>query len=439
MKMINPCYKLKYRFLLVFIVLVNICFFFQHQIFALEKPQTHHILLEQHYPLISKEELVNFYSEDRLNIKIKLNSEPSYNSYSDSHLNTKIKNPPSNLLGVYFDGGTREHQDNCYTLDDLKQINNNANNMYIFYDNTNYCDIYVNLKYNQNIYFDTFKKNWKVPSEWRPWFWSYGEWRNNWYNKKTPTEKGYCLLKYGSQGFKLKINIDEKESILAIPFYAIDDILQDDNNFFNIKNFALKTYLGDGIYVDYNQPILTFKTNNDLGDFFNGVYEAAGYVPIVGTVLSGLELTEGLMQENKEQMIEGGVDLAVDVITAGLGKVFKGGTKIASKTITKGVTKKAAKETTKKTFKSVLLRLSQKTVKKILQSKIADKLNIDTIDPIEMIKNAIKQEVIKPDPIILDLNENTKLTIIPKAKISYSINSDDHIIIIDHEGDVIES
>ncbi|PQP79728.1 effector protein [Candidatus Phytoplasma phoenicium] len=45
----------------------------------------------------------------------------------------KIKNPPHNLLGVFFDNGTRDDEDDKYTLEDLKQMGNGAKNMYIFW------------------------------------------------------------------------------------------------------------------------------------------------------------------------------------------------------------------------------------------------------------------------------------------------------------------
>ncbi|MGE9276290.1 MAG: SVM family protein [Candidatus Phytoplasma pruni] len=45
----------------------------------------------------------------------------------------KIKNPPRNLLGVFFDNGTRDDEDDKYTLEDLKNMGNGAQNMYIFW------------------------------------------------------------------------------------------------------------------------------------------------------------------------------------------------------------------------------------------------------------------------------------------------------------------
>nr|ABU55743.1 hypothetical protein precursor [Potato witches'-broom phytoplasma] len=45
----------------------------------------------------------------------------------------KIKNPPHNLLGVFFDNGTRDDEDDKYILEELKQMGNGAKNMYIFW------------------------------------------------------------------------------------------------------------------------------------------------------------------------------------------------------------------------------------------------------------------------------------------------------------------
>ncbi|CAP18649.1 conserved hypothetical protein [Candidatus Phytoplasma mali] len=45
----------------------------------------------------------------------------------------KIKNAPHNLLGVFFDDGTRIDEDDRFTLEELKQMGNGAQNMYIFW------------------------------------------------------------------------------------------------------------------------------------------------------------------------------------------------------------------------------------------------------------------------------------------------------------------
>ncbi|MDV3166491.1 MAG: effector protein ['Waltheria sp.' little leaf phytoplasma] len=59
---------------------------------------------------------------------------PSYNSELEEFgMIWKIKNPPENLLGVFFDAGNRDNTDNKYTLEELKYIANNAKNMYIFW------------------------------------------------------------------------------------------------------------------------------------------------------------------------------------------------------------------------------------------------------------------------------------------------------------------
>ncbi|MEK0309358.1 effector protein [Candidatus Phytoplasma citri] len=59
---------------------------------------------------------------------------PSYNSELEEFgMIWKIKNPPENLLGVFFDAGNRDDADNKYTLEELKYIANKAKNMYIFW------------------------------------------------------------------------------------------------------------------------------------------------------------------------------------------------------------------------------------------------------------------------------------------------------------------
>ncbi|MDO8054210.1 effector protein, partial ['Opuntia sp.' phytoplasma] len=61
-------------------------------------------------------------------------SEPCYNgTVATSAIMWTIKNPHHNLLGVYFDDGTRDDEDDKYTLEDLKKMGNGASNMYIFW------------------------------------------------------------------------------------------------------------------------------------------------------------------------------------------------------------------------------------------------------------------------------------------------------------------
>ncbi|KOR75717.1 hypothetical protein CPX_001277 [Candidatus Phytoplasma pruni] len=314
-------YKFKY-FFLSFFILLSVFFLFNHQALALvqknnesSKPQIHLVLLEQPYPLVTKEQLVNNYTTKYLNKTLQLNSSPCYNATSNNNLNTVIKGAPSNLLGIYFDGGIRENKNNCYTLNNLKQMINDVTNIYLFYDNTCYNDVTMQTQINKNFYFDKHKQHWEVPSEWRPWFWSYEKWRNHWYNEKTPTEKGYFLVKYGSQGFKIEVNIDEKETMCSIPEHAIGSVL--DNNFSKIKNLTengLKTYLGDGIYIDYDKPFLTFTTNNWFNDAWNVSHNVISFIPIVGTTIDvslGLfDVLESFVQDNPEQRINSTLDIA---------------------------------------------------------------------------------------------------------------------------------
>ncbi|MDV3167934.1 MAG: SVM family protein [Candidatus Phytoplasma stylosanthis] len=59
---------------------------------------------------------------------------PCYNGNMESFaMIWKIKNPPRNLLGVFFDNGIRDDEDDKYNLEELKQIGNGAHNMYIFW------------------------------------------------------------------------------------------------------------------------------------------------------------------------------------------------------------------------------------------------------------------------------------------------------------------
>ncbi len=64
-----------------------------------------------------------------------------YNSQiiqSTVFFNSRIKEPPpQNLLLVYFDGGTRDKANNCYSLEALKNLGNGAQNMYIFWQDEN--------------------------------------------------------------------------------------------------------------------------------------------------------------------------------------------------------------------------------------------------------------------------------------------------------------
>ncbi|MGL9687279.1 MAG: hypothetical protein ACQBVK_00500 [Candidatus Phytoplasma sp. TWB_XP] len=60
-----------------------------------------------------------------------------YNSQiiqSTVFFDSRIKEPPpQNLLLVYFDGGTRDKANNCYSLEALKTLGNGAQNMYILW------------------------------------------------------------------------------------------------------------------------------------------------------------------------------------------------------------------------------------------------------------------------------------------------------------------
>ncbi|MEC4558638.1 MAG: SVM family protein ['Conium maculatum' witches'-broom phytoplasma] len=62
---------------------------------------------------------------------------PCYNAnLAEASVMWQIKNPPTNLLGVYFDGfATRSDEDKQYTLEELKQMGNGSKNMYIFWKN----------------------------------------------------------------------------------------------------------------------------------------------------------------------------------------------------------------------------------------------------------------------------------------------------------------
>ncbi|MEC4559050.1 MAG: effector protein ['Conium maculatum' witches'-broom phytoplasma] len=60
--------------------------------------------------------------------------QPCYNADLDQFsIVWKIKDPLPNLLGVFFDNGTRFDEDNKYTLEELKNMGNGAKNMYIFW------------------------------------------------------------------------------------------------------------------------------------------------------------------------------------------------------------------------------------------------------------------------------------------------------------------
>ncbi|AYJ01296.1 effector protein [Candidatus Phytoplasma ziziphi] len=59
---------------------------------------------------------------------------PRYNgNIAEFAMIWKIKNPPHNLLGVFFDNSTRDDEDDKYTLEELKQMGNGAESMYIFW------------------------------------------------------------------------------------------------------------------------------------------------------------------------------------------------------------------------------------------------------------------------------------------------------------------
>ncbi|EMR14809.1 MAG: effector protein [Sweet potato little leaf phytoplasma] len=60
---------------------------------------------------------------------------PCYNStVAEFCIMWKIKNPPTNLLGVFFDESTRDDEDDKYSLEELKYMANNSVNMFIFWE-----------------------------------------------------------------------------------------------------------------------------------------------------------------------------------------------------------------------------------------------------------------------------------------------------------------
>ncbi|WP_227807100.1 hypothetical protein [Mulberry dwarf phytoplasma] len=433
----------KYNIILLLLVLLVCLIRGNHHVWATtenSESKINHVLLEQPYPIFSPEELVNFYTKDQLKKQLKLNNYPSYNANDNLDLNVAIKNAPTNLLGVWFDGGVRSTLNNdAVTVENtMKQLREMANDhqvkqVYFFYDNTDYCDLTVNLQLEKNLYFNTFKKDWNVPSEWRPWFWSYEEWRDHWYCKKTPREKGYSLLKSGEQGFKIVIAIDETANVFLVPVHAIDVVYQDNTNFRKIKNFTLKTDLGDGIEIDYDKPMLRLHTDNSFGDFLNKVYEVGDYFPIVSTVLSGVNFAEGMLQDNEGQIIDGGFGLALDALTFGASSILKGGTK----TITKGAVKGTVKKTTTKVAQKPLRNIVNTFLKKQLQ-KTFSLNNIVVTDTKKIFQKTLEANIFTPQPIIIDLGNNTKLTVLPKSKSAYNIENKEKIIMVNHEGEIMQ-
>ncbi|WP_341266424.1 hypothetical protein [Candidatus Phytoplasma fraxini] len=418
-------YKFKYFFLSFFILLI---FFFltNHKVLISAQknnesltPQIHLVLLEQPYPLVDKEQLVNNYTTKYLNKTLQLNSSPCYNATSNNNLNTVIKDTPTNLLGVYFDGGIRENKENYYTLDNLKQMTNDVSNIYFFYDNTRYNDVTMQTRINKNFYFDKHKQHWKVPSEWRPCFWSYEKWRDYWYNKKTPTEKGYFLVKYGSQGFKIEVNIDEQETMVLIPAHAIGSVLE--NNFSQVKSLTennLKTDLGDGIYIDYEQPLLTFKTNNWLDVVWNVSHNVINFIPYVGTAVDAvfgvLDIVESWVQDNPQQGINGVLDTAFAFLPIpGLQKLTgSNGIKFFSKKIPKLLQKEIIKQTTQNILEDIIKNSFKDGTKKI-----------------------ITQGYFTSESINIKLDDYTTLTTQPRNKLIYDIESNEKVHVINYLGE----
>ncbi|MEZ0180435.1 hypothetical protein AB6A63_02270, partial ['Camptotheca acuminata' phytoplasma] len=148
--------------LLIFLIML-FCLFQKNSIYASENKTDNkviHVLLEQPYPYISKAQLVNFYTFKKISQMLKLNDYPGYNAGPDNKLNVKIKNTPSNLLGVYFDGGKRKRKDDFFTLEDLRELSKKSDvkKVYFFYDNTDYCDLTLELQFDKQIDFPTNNK-----------------------------------------------------------------------------------------------------------------------------------------------------------------------------------------------------------------------------------------------------------------------------------------
>ncbi|MDV3168064.1 MAG: hypothetical protein Q8779_02235 [Candidatus Phytoplasma stylosanthis] len=412
---VNIFYSKQIKLLIVIFIIFFSFFLDKKIILALEKKTNiHHIILKQPFPVVSREELVNSYTQKKLGKKIILNKKASYNADSNLNLNIEIKNPPTNLLGVYFDGGNRNFKDNVLTLEELRNIQSpNIKNIYFFYDDTDYCDIHVDLKFNENIYFHTFKKDWYTPYEWRPYFISYKNWRNNWYKKKKSNEKGYFLEKLDSQGFELNINVHEKDTLFHTPIDHVEKTFQNNNNFQKIKNFIFKKNLGNGIYVDYDHSKLIFQTNNLSHYFYKSVYEFVNCIPYLGIFVNFTELIEGFIQSNKEQIIDSSIDLSTSLFF-GLGKLFKN---IKNTFLTKYFSK-----ITKKIEKSKKQEIFQDITEDLVIRFIKEKLSA-----------FLKEKLIDNKKVVIELNKNTKITVIPENKPKYKIGKNDKVIYYNYQ------
>ncbi|MEZ0180087.1 hypothetical protein ['Camptotheca acuminata' phytoplasma] len=238
------------------------------------------------------------------------------------------------------------------------------------------------------------------------------------------------MSKYDTQGFRLDINIHEKDTILNVPFYSAYYIYQNDQNFLKIKNFALKEDLGNGIHINYDKPFLNFHTDNFLGKWFKKIYnDWIGYIPIVSSVRSGIELTEGLIQRHEEQIIDNGVDLVLDTITLGYGKFVTKTEKSATNLLSKEIKKFGIKQINDKNkFKKMLKKEFQKRLlKKIKEKKV------------QWFKNKLKKYFIEQNPIIINLDEHHKLNILQKPKPPYNnINNTDSVVIVERQGTISE-
>ncbi|WP_373403170.1 hypothetical protein [Candidatus Phytoplasma solani] len=83
-------------------------------------------------PYFNGVEMMTKWLKDKLDTPIEEVQNQSYNSRDGVGLKWPIKNPPKELLGVYFQGGERDALPEAHTLNQLKKMGNGASNMYIF-------------------------------------------------------------------------------------------------------------------------------------------------------------------------------------------------------------------------------------------------------------------------------------------------------------------
>ncbi|MEC4559290.1 MAG: SVM family protein ['Conium maculatum' witches'-broom phytoplasma] len=154
-------FKLKKQFKNIYLCLITVIgllfIFNNHQVMALKNENICNRNMKINNIFVEKEEDILSYII-RKNIYQSFSyltlDYPCYNGDNNKYdICWCIKNPPHDLLFVAFDKGTRYKNDYIYTLEELKNLGNGAENLYIFWLKKSICNINKEIFYQLEIKF----------------------------------------------------------------------------------------------------------------------------------------------------------------------------------------------------------------------------------------------------------------------------------------------